>query len=403
MKAESQFNAAKSVGEIAENSGMGDDWKNWEVKDVCNDQNDSGYYGILIDTKDGNAVIANRGSESTDLSTGYKDWAEADLGLLDSTSTRQQKRAEQYMEKLYYKYGDTYGKFTVGGHSLGGNLAMHMVITAPLDMLGKIDRCTSMDGPGFSEEYMKKHRDEIERTAKLLDHYQWSIVSGLLFTVPGSNIQTIKSHESPSSEGALGKEFSKHSLKNVEYTEDGEFKPGNQSDLAKTADELAKYIDSIGADDLVKEIVGAENLKDYGMVAVYYGIPVLIKTIAAVVRNFDAVRKKLNAWSDSIYYSFIATQVSGIYEVNSKSLYTMANEINQLERKLGELSDEIDTIRKNLKFWSMSGAYYRSSIMCMRNGLESDLKKLKKLVEVAEWYASKYNQTDSYVAGKFVG
>ena len=154
---EEEFGGAKNIIEVAESTGIGDQWRKWNVVDVDDDQANSGYYAMLIDTGDGNAIITNRGTE-LQLDKIYKDGVEADLGLLDSTSTKQQERAEKYMEKLYYKYGDKYDKFSVGGHSLGGNLATHMVITAPEGMIEKIDRCTSMDGPGFSDEYLEKYQ-----------------------------------------------------------------------------------------------------------------------------------------------------------------------------------------------------------------------------------------------------
>ena len=49
-KVEQQFGSAKSIQKIAKSSGAGEDWRNWNVVDVCNDQNDSGYYGLMIDT-----------------------------------------------------------------------------------------------------------------------------------------------------------------------------------------------------------------------------------------------------------------------------------------------------------------------------------------------------------------
>ena len=38
-----------------------------------------------------------------------------------------------------------------------------MTITAPDEMRGKIEHCISMDGPGFSEEYIEAHKEEIEK------------------------------------------------------------------------------------------------------------------------------------------------------------------------------------------------------------------------------------------------
>ena len=385
-KVEQQFGSAKSIQKIAKSSGAGEDWRNWNVVDVCNDQNDSGYYGLMIDTGDGNAIIGSRGSESTDLSTGYKDWGEADLGLLDSEATKQQERAEKYMEKLYYKYGDKYDKFSVGGHSLGGNLAMHMVITAPEGMIEKIDRCTSMDGPGFSEEYIKAHQKEIDRRSNLLDHYRWSVVSNLLNPIPGSDITYVKS------EGSI---FGRHSLKNVQYDENGEFESDNQEALEAAVNAISKDIDSMGIEAVIK----AANMER--LAALYYNAAVIAKTLSMVIRGFEKVTQTLKEWANNVYYNYIAPKVSGTYEVNNKSLSIMAGEIQALEKELSRLNDDVERIRKNLKFWSISGGYYRSKILSTHVGLESDLKKLKKMAEVAENAAKQYNSVDMQVKGKF--
>ena len=42
------FDTATTILQITERSGGSDAWRNWNVVDVCNDQNDTGYYGLLI-------------------------------------------------------------------------------------------------------------------------------------------------------------------------------------------------------------------------------------------------------------------------------------------------------------------------------------------------------------------
>lgn len=55
-----------------------------------------------------------------------------------------------------------YENYATSGHSLGGNLSAHAGLTAPEEMRNKITQCYSFDGPGFSNEYIAEHQDEIE-------------------------------------------------------------------------------------------------------------------------------------------------------------------------------------------------------------------------------------------------
>lgn len=80
----------------------------------------------------------------------------------------------------------------------------------------------------------------------------------------------------------------------------------------------------------------------------------------------------------------------------------MAVAVSAAERRLQTISDEINDIRKNLKYWSATGAYYRSALATHRIGLENDLKKLKKMAEIADKAVLKYGNTDTRVQSSFV-
>ena len=65
---------------------------NWKIVDYYdhNGVGESGCYGCAIDTGNGNLIVAFRGSESMmDLENAKQDWVDADLGLINSTSTEQ--------------------------------------------------------------------------------------------------------------------------------------------------------------------------------------------------------------------------------------------------------------------------------------------------------------------------
>lgn len=392
-----EFDTANNIMQITSATGGSEEWRSWSVVDVCNDQNNSGYYGLVIDDGKGNAIIGCRGSESTDIPTGYKDWMEADLGLLDRELTYQQKKAEEYMEEIWHKYGDQYDSFSVTGHSLGGNLAEHMTITAPAAMREMIEHCISFDGPGFSNEYIEAHADDIAKVSHLMDHYQWSWVSSLLSPLPGVKDTIIKAHDDEGQSIPLMAMIWRHATYNVEFDENGNIIVGHESDLSKYMGPLSRWIDDVSLSELYVLCFPFKVLNIPNIFELFRGI----KLISQAMYAFKEIGQKLDNLKNNIYYNYIAPQVSGDYEINMISISNMADEIRSAESRLQTISDEIEDIRKNLKYWSAMGGYYRSQLFIIRNGFEGDLRKLKKISEVADTAVSRYSTVDTKVANSF--
>ena len=55
-----------------------------------------------------------------------------------------------------------YDSITVAGHSKGGNKAQYVTVLSD-----KVDRCISMDGQGFSQEFIDKYYAEIQKERTL--------------------------------------------------------------------------------------------------------------------------------------------------------------------------------------------------------------------------------------------
>lgn len=81
------------------------DWaiivKKWSISAVHDSNSDNGFYACVIDTGDGNAIVAYRGSEGMGsdekgLANLQHDWIEADLGILNSDGEK--KTTNQYQE-----------------------------------------------------------------------------------------------------------------------------------------------------------------------------------------------------------------------------------------------------------------------------------------------------------------
>ena len=103
-EAKAQFNTARDIWSLSEQNNSVS-WRQWKIVDSCNQEQGSGYYGCLIDTGDGNAIVGCRGSESYNAEQTIKDWGYADFGRVDNVCTDQQADATKYIEYLYKKYG----------------------------------------------------------------------------------------------------------------------------------------------------------------------------------------------------------------------------------------------------------------------------------------------------------
>ena len=100
-----------------------------------------------------------------------------DVRGLNLADTPSQIDARNYIEGL------PFDSITVAGHSKGGNKAQYVTILS-----NKVDYCVSMDGQGFSQEFMDKYWAEIQEKGNLIKNYSLDAdyVHILLFPVPGA-------------------------------------------------------------------------------------------------------------------------------------------------------------------------------------------------------------------------
>lgn len=86
---------------------------------------------------------------------GDSEWLDNAEGMLVS-DTIQQKAALNYLLSVKERYKPRY--LAVAGHSKGGNKAQYITLTAPK---GTIDYGLSIDGQGFSLDFVKKYQENI--------------------------------------------------------------------------------------------------------------------------------------------------------------------------------------------------------------------------------------------------
>ena len=120
--------------------------------------------------KENEGLVTFRGT------TTARDWHDNGVGL-GTSDTPVQKEALAYIEDLDYE------NITVVGHSKGGNLAQYTTILSD-----KVNRCVSMDGQGFSGEFLEAYADKIEQKGHLVTNYSLAsdFVHILLNEMPNS-------------------------------------------------------------------------------------------------------------------------------------------------------------------------------------------------------------------------
>lgn len=117
-----------------------------------------------------NAIVAFRGTN------GGEEWIDNVEGF-NQSDTKYQLEAYEYIENLPYE------NITVVGHSKGGNKAQYVAIRCD-----KVERCISVDGQGFSQEFIDKYGPQIEANAHKVTCYSLStdFVHILMYLLPGA-------------------------------------------------------------------------------------------------------------------------------------------------------------------------------------------------------------------------
>lgn len=132
-----------------------------------------------------------------------------------------------------------YKTVTVTGHSKGGNKAK--IITL-LDKDNVVSRCVSFDGQGFSDEFMKAHKDDIiARQNKIENHNVDNDYVNILLNDVGKTTY----YKGQRCEDNFAKNHSVSSF----LTKDGKMQKGEQSELSKRLDQgLNRLIRDMPAD-----------------------------------------------------------------------------------------------------------------------------------------------------------
>ena len=200
------------------------DYPDWKLSAIGDTNDTTGFYACVIETGEKEAAVAFRGSEFTfEGDQMYYDGLEADAGLLNSLETRQQKEVEKFLEENHSLLKG-YDNITMTGHSLAGNLEEHAtIVCAETDLNDNIEACVSLDGPGFSQAYLARHRASLQKVHAHMRHIRWSPVGILLNDLDHDVVDYQEAAVSPGMEGRL----LRHAQGNLVYDEHGNIVPGN--------------------------------------------------------------------------------------------------------------------------------------------------------------------------------
>ena len=218
------------------NSLTSEQLNSWKIAGVHDTNSKNGFYACIIETSPGNVAVGFRGSESmTDPSSMANDWVGADLGLLNSYCTNQQLEVHRFLNR-YADQLNGYDNVAMTGHSLGGNLAEYATImSGDYGLDDNIKQCVSLDGPGFSQEFIMANLDKITKMSGVMKHYSWSLVGAMLFGLPGvQNYNVVVSEEANTEDNEEMGVFTRHSTKYLEYDENGNLIITNDRDITAT-------------------------------------------------------------------------------------------------------------------------------------------------------------------------
>lgn len=362
----------------------GSKYGDWIIKDIKDDNANSGFYACMIETGEREAIIGFRGSEgsSEDKSQYVKDWGKADFGLLNSPETRQQAVAEEYMKELNEKYGNEYDSYDLTGHSLGGNLSFHAALTAPPEMQDKIRKAYSFDGPGYSDEYLIEHREQIEKMSSKMTHLGWSPIGFMLNMIPGANNIEVEVDEIGDKD-ASKYYFFRHDTCFIHFNEDGSVKEGKCSPEIKALGQMSVMID---------EITTAEGL--WGAVELVCIIVCAPQIIGTYV--FEYVAQEITKVVSWIQSTFLGRRTKADFDIRLRCLQEAVAEEQNIKTQMGGIISDIYTVRRQLS-GSISMWYCKTKLSRIENYVESEQKGMEKMAKASSGVVSQYQLTEQRI------
>lgn len=365
----------------------------WSISGIHDTNSTNGFYACIIETSPGNAVVGFRGSEDPkDPSNLVNDWIKADLGLLNSTCTNQQAEVERFLN-MYKDQLGSYDSLAMTGHSLGGNLAEYAtIVSGKYSLDDKITQCVSMDGPGFSNEFLMKYRKEIQSMSGVMKHYRWSLVGGLLFDLPGVDYQFVgvsdENHDDKMNS------LTRHDTKYLVYDENGNLIPSEQDGLAKATRAFSQAVEIMPHIDTNKFIAMLIYNFLIGSTYLYHRLFDDGGLIDYIFKNYIK-----DYYTDFVnFIRKIGERNNDYLRVNTEKLSrdaaTVENLIQNIIRKVDEMFEEVQ---------SLNGMWTGTANNAFRAKFSKEHSEIKKYLNDFKDYSNKltedsneYNNCENY-------
>ncbi len=154
-----------------------------DYKEIFDEKAEKQFAAVTIWLPKGYKYISFRG---TDMSlVGWKE----DFNMAFMKDIPSQKEAVQYLNEICRKYT---GKFIVGGHSKGGNLAVYASVFCNNRIKKKIEEIINADGPGLDENVIKTE-NYIKIQDKINTYIPQSSIIGRIFEHNEEDYQIVHS------------------------------------------------------------------------------------------------------------------------------------------------------------------------------------------------------------------
>ena len=269
---------------------------------------------------------------------------------------------------------------------------MHSAFSAPPEMQDKIDKVISFDGPGFSDEYLKAHKDGINRIKDKVYHYENSWVGALLIQPKGIHTRVIKAHNDEEKSDIFETQLFKHHTRNIEFDQNGNVIDGERDFLQITWGFITRAMEN----NFLSLIF------NYGLSAVAaLTVYLLSVSINGIQEEMDQIVAKIQNKANELYQNFISLLVSGEYTINVSSIGSIADNLAGVTQTFERISGEIAEISRTLPYDSVSAYYYKHRLRTLSVQLVSEGRKASKISSVVDQAAGRYNSGDQKVTGLF--
>lgn len=309
------------------------------------------------DSKDNNPVVVFRGTGGS-----VEAWTDNIEGGYE-TDTKLQALAADFVKNECGSYKD----IIVTGHSKGGNMSQYVTVVCS-DM---VSRCVSFDGQGFCDDFINNNKEKIESASPKIKSIAAhnDFVNILLTPIAGTTVYTEN----------YGRGVNAHSslwmLTSNQYDKAGEITSlKGQSYVARKLKQLS--------DKLVEKINPLDNISKT-MISYITGKAIATGMEAGEYENGTA--KTLYGVAGSVTAVFASKMAEhGAFPTYDKSIHTEYvfaedSSINKCIYALGELSDDICSIRNEVVRINEQNAYNMASKIYIENKMTRICEKLYKI------------------------